>query len=374
MSISEHVQAVVVGAGPAGLATSRELSRRGVRHVVLEQGDAAAHVWSNLYDSLVLHTGRRMSALPGTPFPGDTPVFVPRGQFVRYLQGYAREHAVPMRTSWPVRSVTTAGELWEVASSRGTITCNALVMATGIVSNPRTPTFEGIASFRGRVLHSSQYHRPGDFIGKRVLVVGVGNSGAEIGAELARSGAHVSIAVRSGAHVVPRDLGGVPIQYLSRWVRTLPRAVQERVVALVGALSERRRGVSPIPKPPGSPLDAIPLIGFALVDELRAGRARLVPGITAFTPTGVRFTNGSEDSFDAVILATGFAAALQPLGTLVQLDSKGFAKRRDRVTSADHDRLFFVGHNYDSLGGIWNIALDAPLVAEAIAGAREVGG
>lgn len=373
MSTTEHVRAVIVGAGPAGLATSRELTRRGVEHLVLEQGETAAHVWANLYDSLTLHTGRRMSALPGTPFPRGTPVFVPRAQFVSYLQEYARIHAVPLRTSWPVREVMRNDRGWQLSGVRGAVSCDALVLATGIVSNPRTPQFEGLPEFGGRVLHSGEYRRPHEFTGKKVLVVGVGNSGAEIGAELARTGAIVSIAVRSGAHVVPRDLAGVPIQYLSRWVRKLPRALQERVVTLLRVLGEKRRGVSPIPRPAGSALDAIPLIGFALVDEVRAGRARLVPGIARFTPAGVRFTDGSEDSFDVVILATGFAPALQLLGKLVQLDGKGFAKRRDRVTSADHDRLFFAGHNYDSLGGIWNIRLDAPVVAERVAALRAHG-
>jgi cation diffusion facilitator CzcD-associated flavoprotein CzcO len=241
------------------------------------------------------------------------------------------------------------------------------VVATGIVSAPRIPTVAGRDRFRGRVMHSVEYRRPAGFQGRRVLVVGVGNSGGEIGSELANAGAHVTVAVRTGANVVPRQLAGIPIQYLAFAMRRLPRGARQGIADLVGKVTELRRGKPVLPKPSYGPLDAIPLIGFHLVDAIRAGRVEVRTGISELTETAVRFTDGVEEPFDDIIFATGFTAAVGPLGALVRTDAKGFAVRTDRVTSADQPHLYFVGHTYDATGGLYNIARDSRLAAERIA-------
>lgn len=364
------VDAVVIGAGPAGLATSRELAARGVEHVVLERGPEVAHSWANLYDSLTLHTGRHMSSLPGLPFPRGTPLFVSRARFVDYLRDYAKRFQLPVRTEHNVERVerTTAG--WSVRAKGSEMTARAIVVASGIISGPRIPDVAGREQFRGRVMHSIEYRRPAPFVGRRVLVVGVGNSGGEIGSELARAGAHVTVAVRSGANVVPLTLLGLPIQYASYWMRKLPRPAQEVIVGWVGKLTELRRGPPVLPRPAHSPLDAIPLIGFNLVDAIREGRVQLRGQLARLTERGAMFADGVEEPFDDVILATGFTPALGFLRGLVRVDNRGFANRRDRVASADQPDLYFVGHNYDATGGLWNIRLDAPRAADAITNAR----
>ena len=360
--------AIVIGAGPAGLAAGRELREAGVRHVILERGAGPGHVWADLYDSLTLHTGKHMSALPGLPLPRRAPLFVPRLQFVDYLRDYARRFELPIESNTTVLRATRENGRWCIDTTGGEMRARAIVVATGIVSSPRTPTFAGREQFRGRVMHSVEYRRPEPFAGRRVLVVGVGNSGAEIASELARAGVDVTIAVRSGANVVPRELFGVPIQYLSYWVRKLPRSAQETITAAVGKLTELRRGPPVLPRSRLSPLDAIPVIGFALVDAIRAGRVKVKGGIERLTEGGVRFLDGTSAVFDDLLLATGYTAALHPLGDLVRLDDRGFAVRSDRVASADQPDLYFVGHNYDASGGLYNIRRDAPLVARWVAG------
>jgi cation diffusion facilitator CzcD-associated flavoprotein CzcO len=364
---TKQIDAVVVGAGPAGLATSRELTERGVRHLVLERGAEPGHNWANLYDSLTLHTGKHMSALPGLKIGSRAPMFVPRQQFVDYLRRYKLIFQLPVHTDCDVTSIARTGDRWTLTTSQGVITAKSVVVATGIISNPLIPNIPGRERFGGRVMHSIEYKRPAEFVGRRVLVVGVGNSGGEIGSELSRAGAKVTMAVRSGANVVPREMFGLPIQYLSYYVRKLPRKLQEMVAAAVGKLSEIRRGPPVLPRPAHSPLDAIPLIGFSLVDEIRAGRVTVRPALVSLTETGARFADGSEAAFDDVILATGFRPAVGPLGGAVTTDAKGFAVRADRVTSADQPGLFFVGHNYDALGGLKNICVDAPIAADAVA-------
>lgn len=368
--MSADAAVLIVGAGAAGLATARELQRRRVSFRILERGASAGQTWHDLYDSLRLHTGRHLSALPGLRMPRGTPLFPTRLDYFAYLRTYAEKHGIEVETGTTVQSLTQNGAGWIATTPHERIRTHAIVIATGIVANPFLPEFAGRAEFEsagGRVLHSVQYRRPEPFAGRRVLVVGIGNSGGEIGSELARSGVDVTMAVRSGANVVPLTIAGVPIQYLATVVRKLPRPTQERVVAAVRRLSEKRRGPPVLPVPQHSALDAIPLIGFHLVDEIRAGRVHVRPGVEAMTAAGVRFFDGREEHFDDIILATGFRPALAPLGAAVRRDARGFAVRTDRISSADHETLFFVGHNYDSRGGLLNIAVDAPAAAGRIA-------
>jgi cation diffusion facilitator CzcD-associated flavoprotein CzcO len=362
-------EVVVVGAGPAGLATARELAARGINARLLERGDRPGYSWSHLYDSLALHTGKHLSALPGMRFPRATPLFPTRADFLDYLGRYAQRFGIAVEAGTEVTRATPPanGGRWRLDTTAGPIEADAVVFATGIIANPLVPAFPDRDRFTGRVLHSVEYRRPGPFAGRRVLVVGVGNSGGEIASELARAGVDVTIAVRSGANVVPLTLFGIPIQYVSALVRKLPRPAQDAIVAAVGGVTELRRGPPVLPRLAHSPLDAIPLIGFHLVDEIRAGRVHVRPGIERFTESGVRFTDGAEQPFDDVILATGFRPAIDALRDVVRVDARGFALRTGRVNSADCPSLFFVGHNYDATGGLRNIARDAPVAAQHIA-------
>jgi hypothetical protein len=370
--LTARIDCVVVGAGPAGLATSRELTRRGVDHLVLERGDRPGYVFARLYDSLVLHTGRHMSGLPGLSLPRSVPLFPPRQAFADYLVEYARHFALPVRTCIEVQRALRGEAEWMLSTSSGTIATRALVMATGIVSNPFRPDIAGLSSFPGRVLHSSAYKRPSDLLGPRILVVGVGNSGGEIASELgSSSGLQVDIAMRSGANVVPRDLFGIPIQYLARLVATLPRGVQETVARAVQWLSERRHGPPVLPRAAVHPLDGVPIIGFHLVDAIRAGRVGVRGGVDRIYGSRVTFADGSAEAYDTILLATGYRAAVAPLAGLVTLDRHGFALRTDRVASAEQPDLWFVGHNYNVTGALLNIDHDAKLAAGQVASALE---
>jgi cation diffusion facilitator CzcD-associated flavoprotein CzcO len=358
----------IVGGGPAGLAAARELAARGIAVRVLERGADAGHSWRNLYDSLTLHTGKHMSALPGMRFPAGTPLFPRRQDFVDYLDAYVRRFDLPVETGAEVEKVERSDERprWRLHTARDTIRADTIIVASGLMANPVVPVFPGQAGYGGRILHSIGYLRPEPFRGQRVLVVGVGNSGGEIGSELATAGVDVAIAVRSGANVVPLTILGVPIQYVAYGMRRLPPGARRRIADAVARMTEARRGPPILPRPAHGPLDAIPLIGFHLVDAIAAGRIRVRPAIAGLTRTGVRFADGTEEDFDTVILATGFRPALGPLRDLVRTDARGFALRSDRVTSADQPGLYFVGHNYDATGGLMNIARDARLVAEEI--------
>ncbi|MGQ0537488.1 MAG: flavin-containing monooxygenase [Gemmatimonadaceae bacterium] len=360
----------IVGAGPAGLAAAASLQRRGIRYRLLERGDSLGHSWLNVYDSLRLHTGKHLSHLPGLRFGRAVSLFPSRGEFVAYLQRYSRHFGLAVETgSEVVRISRDEGGGWRVTLRSGVpFSASAVVMATGIMANPLTPPLAGLAGFRGAVLHSAAYRVPNAFAGRRVLVIGAGNSGGEIASELALAGARVTVAVRSGANVVPLTLAGVPIQYVAYMLRGLPRPAKEFIVARVQRAMERKRGAPVLPRPAHSALDAIPLIGFNLVDAIRRGAIALkLAAVAQVVEDGVTFSDGSRGVYDTILLATGFAPALAALGSAVRTDAKGFALRSDRVTSADEPDLYFVGHNYDATGGLSNIRRDAVLVAERIA-------
>ena len=360
---------MVIGAGPAGLATSRELQKRSVEHVVLERGQVAEN-WSRLYDSLTLHTGKHMSHLPGMRFPRGTSLFVSRERFLEYLHEYRRRFALPIESDTEVTSLDREDGHWRVGArvdaNIQTLIADAVVVASGIISNPRIPKVPGLDEFRGEVRHSITYRRPDEVRGKRVLVVGAGNSAGEIASELGREGIDTTVAVRSGANVVPLQILGIPIQYLAWGIRTLPRPARAVIVGAMRKFTELRNGPPVLPRPAVGPLDSIPLIGFRLIDAIRNGSVKLRGGVERFTPTGVRFADGTEEPFDIVLLATGFRAALGFLGPLVNTDERGFGMRRNRVVSIDQPGLFFVGHNYDATGGLTNIRRDAPLAAQAV--------
>jgi cation diffusion facilitator CzcD-associated flavoprotein CzcO len=340
-----------------------------VAYRLFERGPSLGTSWVNSYDSLRLHTGRHMSTLPGHGYPRGTPLFPTRDQFVAYLNDYAANASLKIESGSNVSAVRRANGQWIVVVNDREVAGKAIVMATGIMSKPVMPEIAGRDTFAGQITHSVVYRRPDPYRGKRVLVVGVGNSGAEIASELGNAGVDVTLLVRRGANVVPRAIAGIPIQYLAATVRRLPRATRLRVTALVQKLSELRHGPPVLPRPPWTALDSIPVIGFHLVDAIRAGKVAVKIGtIDRLERSTARFSDGSQQEFDAIILATGFAPALDPLGTLVRRDERGFALRSDNVTSIDQPDLWFVGQRYDTTGAIANIKADARAVARRVEG------
>ena len=359
---------LIIGAGPAGLATAYELARRGIPYRLFERGHSVGTSWLNSYDSLRLHTGRHMSTLPGFGYRSGTPLFPSRDQFVGYLNDYCDRAGLRVELGSEVTELRRDSDTWIAKVNFAEVRGSAVVMATGIMSNPITPQINGRESFGGKIIHSVDYRRPDEHRGTRVLVVGVGNSGGEIASELGAAGAEVTLLVRRGANVVPRTIAGVPIQYLAAGMRRLPRNLRLQIATVMQRISEIRVGQAVLPRPPWTALDVVPIIGFHLVEAIRAGKVAVQLGtIDHLDRSGAVFSDGTRREFDHIILATGFAPALGPLGTLVRRDERGFALRTDNITSADQPNLFFVGMRYDTTGAINNIKVDSQEVGRRLA-------
>ena len=366
---SEFFNVVIVGAGPGGLAVSQQLAARRISHVVVEKGDHAAWMWSQVYDSLRLHTGKHLSSLPGMPFPKGTPLFPNRSQFTAYLQSYAEHFQLPIRTGVEATGLDRDDGAWVLNTTRAVYGAGIVVVATGIMSSPVLPAFPGVEAYTGQLFHSAEYRRPDERLGESILVIGIGNSAAEISSELANTGRQVTLSVRSGATVIPRTIAGIPSQYFGWAMSWLPGPFQRGSVRFTGQLGGllKRREVT-LPRKGDVPqCQDVPVVGHAILDHLNAGRVRLRPGVAEFTARGVRFIDGTEWQGDTLVMATGYRSAMEWMGKYGARDRCDFALRKGRVKSADHPDLYFMGHNYDGRGGLYNIRIDAKHIARQVA-------
>jgi len=219
----------VIGAGPAGLASAAMLERAGERVVVLERRQVG-EVWATRYDRLHLHTVRWLSGLPGYPIPRAFGKWPAKDRVAEYLRRYAAYHELEVQTSVEVERVERVTDGWVVKTTTGSLESDRVVVATGQSNVPFVPDWPG--AFGGDLIHSAAYRNPEPYRGRRVLVVGTGNSGAEIAVDLAEGGAgEVLVSVRTPPAIVRRDTLGVPSQLLGIASMHLPAPAVDRIAA-----------------------------------------------------------------------------------------------------------------------------------------------
>ncbi len=374
MAREETTDTVVIGASAAGLATAACLRREGVPFVVLEQAARVAPVWRNHYDRLHLHTSRDNSALPHFGFPAGTPRYPSRDQVVRYLESYAANFQIAPRFGQRVLNIERSPDAgWLVRTEDTLFRAHRVVVATGINRVPHLPEWPGSDRFGGPILHSCLYRNTDGLRGKRVLVVGMGNSGAEIALDLCEGGVQASLAVRSPVNVEPRDFLGLPIVTWAVVLSVLPTRVADAIGRLVSRLSFGSLAALGLRQLPHGPMEQIrrhhryPVLDVGAIARIRQGRIQILPGIEAFTPGHVRFSDGRELPFDAVVLATGYRAEL---GSLLE---PGLNVLQDPdALPAGHDLearpgLYFCGFRPAPTGGLREMGREAKRIARSIA-------
>ncbi|MEU3915205.1 MULTISPECIES: NAD(P)/FAD-dependent oxidoreductase [unclassified Streptomyces] len=367
----------VIGAGPGGLAVAAALRARGVRAVVVEKSDAVAASWRGHYERLRLHTTRRLSALPGLAMPRRFGRWVARADVVRYLEKYAEYHELELVTGVEVTRIERAadGEGWTLHASGGRLlAAGAVVVATGFNHTPHLPDWPGAATFTGRLLHASGYREPSPYAGRDVLVVGVGNTGAEIAVDLAEGGAaRVRLAVRTAPHIVRRSTLGWPAQRTGILVRRLPVRLVDRLGALVAKASVPDLSAYGLPRPaPGlysrARQGAIPVQDVGLIDAVRTGRVEPVAAVASFDGDRVLLADGTEITPDTVIAATGYRRGLEALvGHLDVLDDRGRPRVHGPRSAPHAPGLYFTGYTNPISGMFRELARDARRVAKALA-------
>ena len=378
----ESQEVVVVGAGAAGLATAVLLQERGLRPLVLEAGPEAGAAWRERYDRLHLHTPRLLSGLPGLRIPRKYGRWVGRDDLIEYFQEYAAVHDVEIRTNCRVEKLEPS---WTVHTSDGPIATGHVVVATGYNGAPVIPDWPGRDGFAGELIHSSAYRNPQPFVGKDVLVVGAGNSGAEIAHDVKAGGAARSrLSVRPPPQIVRRATLGIPAQLLGMAIRKMPPSWVDPFTMWQRKVAIPDLSAQGLPRPPHGVRTSFittgttPILDGGIVAAVKSGRGESVAAVEGFDGADVLLADGSRIQPDAVIAATGFRAGLDGLvGHLDVLGPRGLPTHTDGEPALPG--LWFVGFT-PTLGGQLREGtaaarkVVAALAAEVARGVEPVGG
>lgn len=297
---------IIVGGGQSGLATAYFLRRSGLNFLVLDEQASAGGAWQHAWHSLRLFSPAEASSLPGWLMPKGDHDYPSREEVIDYLQQYEARYKLPIERPVQVLAVHREEDHFRLETSKGEYKTRTLVSATGTYRKPFIPHYPGRERFRGEQIHSADYRRPEPFRDKSVLVVGAGNSGAQILAEVSQL-ANTTWVSRETPAFLPDEVDG-------RYLFSVASKMWEA----------RQRGETYIPK--GSLGDIV------MVDSLKEARARGVlearEPFEHFTEEGVVWADGSSTRLDAVIWCTGFKAALGHLAPLGVLEADGKAKTR----------------------------------------------
>ncbi|KAF6171277.1 hypothetical protein GIB67_036945 [Kingdonia uniflora] len=324
----KEAMVIIVGAGPSGLATSACLNKLSISNIVLEREDCSGSLWNKKsYNRLHLHLPKQFCELPYMSFPSDTPTYVPRKQFLQYLDEYVSKFKVnPLYNrrvesamikeddkQWCVKVKNASTDETEEYFSR------FLVVATGETSDVYIAPVDGLSSFRGEVIHSTEYKSGEIYKSQNVLVVGSGNSGMEIALDLSNSGVKTSIVVRSPVHILSRAMvyaGLVLLKYFSL-------NVVDGFVAMLSKLFYGDMAKYGINRPKEGPFfmkvkyGKYPIVDVGTTRKIKSGeiqilslqicwREKVLPSITSIRGEEIEFSNGKSLPFDVIIFATGF--------------------------------------------------------------------
>jgi len=283
--MSTEVQDVlVVGGGQAGLAMAWHLKRQGRRFLVLDASPQIGHTWRSRWDSLVLFTPAQYDALPGMAFPAPADTYPTKEQVADYLQAYTAAHDLPVRLNSPVTGLGRTGELFEVGTATETFHARQVVIATGPFAVPLVPPLAGGLDDAVVQLHSAQYRNPGDLPEDRILVVGAGNSGMQIAAELA-STRPVDLAVGTRFPTLPQRVLGRDLFWWLTNTGLLNLSTNSRLGRQLASretiIGTRRR-------------------------QLRRAGVTFRPRLLDAHGKTVRFADGSTEDVSGVVWATGF--------------------------------------------------------------------
>ncbi|MFO0745254.1 MAG: NAD(P)/FAD-dependent oxidoreductase [Myxococcota bacterium] len=365
---------VIIGAGPSGLAVAACLKKRGLGYTLLDAADRVGDAWHRHYERLHLHTARALSSLPHLPMPASWPTYPSRAQVASYLQTYSDALGLEPRLGVRVARAERQAGAWLVDCVGGPdYRADSLVVATGYNAVPSLASWPGLDTFPGEVLHSSRYKNGKHLSGQRVLVIGSGNSGAEIAIDLWEHGAQPAMSIRGPVHVVPRDLLGVPAQRVTVALSHLPARVADRLSqplrqTLIGDL--RPWGIQ---RPDVGPLELletkgrVPLIDVGTVALIKQGSIKVYPDVRAVAGKSVELVDGRKVEVDAIVMATGYKSGLERwlVGADAVLDARGLPRLHGKESALG--RLWFCGFRNPTTGALRESGIEAQRIAKALA-------
>jgi hypothetical protein len=343
----------VIGAGPAGLATVRNLTRVGLDVVGFEIHSDVGGLWdidsptSTMYDSAHLISSKAMTEFAEFPMDDSVAPYPHHSEMKTYFRDYARSFGLYERYEFE----TEVTWMEPMAEGGWTVTTRhrgreqrrdfeAVLIATGTLHHPNIPELPG--HFEGKVIHSSEYRSPDIFAGRRTLIVGCGNSGADIAVDAVHHAASVDLSVRRGYYFVPKFLLGRPIDTIGGKIR-LPRALKQRVDALILRLVVGKPSDYGLPDPAYRMYESHPVLNSQILHHLGHGDIRPRGDVAGISGPRVDFTDGTAGDFDLIVLATGYKLHY-PFVDPRHLNWRGFAPRLYLNTFHPHrDDLFMLG-------------------------------
>ncbi|MFF4585593.1 flavin-containing monooxygenase [Streptomyces sp. NPDC001388] len=362
----------VIGAGPAGLAVARALAERGLPYTHIERHTGPGGLWdidnpgSPMYESAHFISSRTLSGFGGYPMPDHFADYPPHGQILSYLTSFAEAYGLTERIEFgtEVRGVEkNEGGTWTVTRADGRRSVHRqVVVCTGAQWHPNVPDLPG--DFSGEVRHTLTYRSSDELRGKRVLVVGAGNSGLDIACDAARSADRAVISMRRGYWFIPKHLFGRPVDTIAAGGPHVPVWLQQKLFGgLLRILNgdPRRLGLQ---KPDHKLFETHPAINSMLIHHLQHGDITAKPGIAATDGRTVHFTDGTREDFDLILLATGYLHKVP-----VAQQYFGDQQHPDLYLSAfsrEHEGLFGVGFVETNSGAYQLFDTQAQLIASFI--------
>ncbi|MBB3060793.1 NAD(P)-binding domain-containing protein [Microbulbifer rhizosphaerae] len=342
----------VIGAGPMGLCTVRNLKKYGIPCVGFEIHRDVGGLWdidsptSNLYESAHLISSKKMTEFAEFPMAESVAQFPHHRELREYFRDYAREFGLYEHYEFNTEVVHCErdGENWRVTTrckgGEQTRLFGGLLIANGTLHHPNVPELPG--QFSGELLHSSDYRHPQIFDGKRVLLVGCGNSGADIAVDAVHRAASVDISLRRGYYFLPKFIGGKPIDALGSSIR-LPRFIQQRLSTALSRFVLGRPGRYGLPEPDYKMFESHPVINSLILHHIGHGDIRPRTDIAAIAGNTATFEGGGRGNYDMILLATGYKLHY-PFIDSEHLNRKGFAPRLYlNVFHPKYDNLFVMG-------------------------------
>lgn len=313
----------VVGAGPSGLTALKAMLARGLTAECFEQADRVGGLWAlhvrighgrlrktSAYRSLHINTSREQTQFSDFPMPPHYPDYPTRAQICDYLEAYAEHFALAerIRLNTAVAHIAPREPGYAVTLASGDeLHYDAVIVANGHHADPYWPELAG--SFDGPLLHARDYLDPDHPVGlrgRRVLVVGFGNSAVDIASELAYSGTAVTLSVRRGAHVIPKWVGRKPVDQTSLLPRWLPRRLRRGISQRLLELSLGDLEAFGLPKPDHGLGEAHPTLSSELPHLIRTRRIVPRPALVRVAGSSAYFSDGSEAVVDAIVMCTGY--------------------------------------------------------------------
>lgn len=320
--MDEIYDVVVIGGGQSALACGYYLRRAKLNYVILDKQNISGGAWLHTWDSLTLFSPADYSSLPGWAMPKSKNKFPPKQEVINYLQQYEAHYQLNIRRGFEVNNIKKNGDFFIVDIQQNTIKAKSIISATGTWGNPTIPNIDGIESFKGIQIHSGNYKNPENFIGMKTLVIGEGNSGAQIVAEVSRF-TETKWSTKREPQFLPDNVDGY---YLFNVASAKYKAEKE-----------------------GKPFDASQynLGNIVMVPPVKEAQKRGVlvssGSFHKIYDQGVVWDDGNTEEFDAFVWCTGFGYDTAYLRSIVRIDERGIAKTTDS-RSLEMEGLWFVGY------------------------------